>query len=282
MRKLYTATFIFLLTICLNAQVASTASIAESSTLLCTNMPLELYAIPSGTNSTLTYTWSISPNRGFNPITNFNSPTLSVTFTNSSAYTINLNSSDGSTTNLFQKILTINRSAKASFNATFKEVGYPTQLVLTNYSGGFLKSYWRFNDATEPDTLLNTSREYTAPGSYSVTLYTTGVNSCNDSSTYAFTISDVSSIILPNIFTPNGDDVNDVFRPTTVGIKTLKAWVYNRYGNLIASWDKVRGSWDGHTISGEECSEGTYAVVVEALGFDGKEYKLKGFITLAR
>jgi gliding motility-associated-like protein len=282
MRNFYTATLILVLSTCLKAQVAPTATIAESSTLFCTGVPVDLYAVPANTTSSMSYTWSVFPNKGFTAIADLNTPTLNLTFTSSSAYTFSLTASNGTTVTTVSRTFFVNRSAKASFNAKFDGVGYPTQLTLTNYSGNFLKSYWKFNDKLEPDTLFNTSREYASGGSYTVTLYATGVNNCNDSSVYTFRISDSSSVVLPNVFTPNGDDANDVYRPITTGIKSLKAWVFNRNGNLVANWDQVRGSWDGHTTSGEVCSEGTYAIVVEALGFDGREYKLKGFITLAR
>jgi hypothetical protein len=66
------------------------------------------------------------------------------------------------------------------------------------------------------------------------------------------------------------------------GISSLKARVLNRDGQLVCSWDKVNGFWDGHSTSGEDCSEGEYFIVVEATGFDGQTYKLKRVITLAR
>ncbi|MBL7932612.1 MAG: gliding motility-associated C-terminal domain-containing protein [Bacteroidia bacterium] len=282
MRKLYTVTLIGFIFTCLKAQVSPTATIAQVSGLNCTGSPLVLAAVPSDTSVSLSYTWSIFPSKGLSSSTDLNSPTVSLTFNSPSAYNIKLSVSDGTTTTSSQKIIIITNTAKASFNATFNQVGYPTELVLTNYSGNFLKSYWKFNDQPEPDTSLNVIRAYNKSGSYTVTLFATGINNCNDSLSYAFRISDSSSVVLPNIFTPNGDDANDVYQPITRGIKTLNAWVYNRYGSLIAKWDKVKGSWDGHTISGEVCSEGVYVVVVEAIGFDGIEYKLKSTITLAR
>lgn len=282
MRKLYTVALIGFVVTCLKAQVSPNATISQISSLNCTGAPVVLAAVPSNTSASLSYTWTVFPSKGLSSFTDLNSPTVSLTFTSPSAYNVTMLASNGTTTTTSQKILLINHSAKASFNATFNEIGYPTELVLTNYSGNFLKSYWKFNDQVLPDTSLNLVRTYNKSGSYTVTLFATGINNCNDSSSYAFRISDSSSIILPNIFTPNGDDANDVYCPITTGIQTLKAWVYNRYGSLIANWDKVKGSWDGHTISGEVCSEGVYVVVVEAIGFDGAEYKLKGTITLAR
>jgi gliding motility-associated-like protein len=172
--------------------------------------------------------------------------------------------------------------AKASFNASFSNNGYPADLLLTNYSSNSVKTYWQFNDVALPDSATNTVKRYTQSGSYKVSLVAFGNKGCNDTSDYMFRISDSSSVVLPNIFSPNGDDANDVYRPITTGISLLNAWVYNRDGLLVSSWDKVRGGWDGHTTAGEECDAGTYFIILEAIGFDSKDYKLKSTITLVR
>lgn len=83
----------------------------------------------------------------------------------------------------------------------------------------------------------------------------------------------ISNIVLPNVFTPNGDSINDVYKPFIDEITELHASIYNRWGNLIYEFDRVRGFWDGHTTSGEPCTDGTYFCVLTATGIDGKKYK---------
>lgn len=83
----------------------------------------------------------------------------------------------------------------------------------------------------------------------------------------------ISNIVLPNVFTPNGDSINDVFRPYIDEITELHVSIYNRWGNFIYEFDRVRGFWDGHTTSGEPCTDGTYFCVLTATGVDGKKYK---------
>jgi gliding motility-associated-like protein len=178
--------------------------------------------------------------------------------------------------------ISVVRTPKASFSAYFEDAGYPSKLVLTNYSTNSLINYWKFNDVNNVDSTVNTARYFTTPGNYTVTLTARGSKGCSDVSSYAFDIPKYSSVTLPNIFTPNNDDVNEVYRPILVGISQLKARILDRWGSIICSWDKVNGSWDGYTTSGEHCDEGVYFIVVEALGFDGQSYKLKGTITLAR
>jgi gliding motility-associated-like protein len=123
---------------------------------------------------------------------------------------------------------------------------------------------------------------YTAPGAYSVSLVAYGINGCNDTLDYNFEIDGFSEVKLPNVFTPNNDGVNDLFKPISKGLEELKVWVYNRHGVLMHHWVGVNGFWDGRTTAGTECPDGVYMYVVEAKGFDGKEYKLKSNLTLIR
>lgn len=90
----------------------------------------------------------------------------------------------------------------------------------------------------------------------------------------------VSHVFMPNVFTPNGDSINDVFFPLLDEITTMSFSIYNRYGNLIFETAKLRGFWDGYTTSGTPCTEGVYFCVLTATGIDGKQYKEKTFIQL--
>jgi len=160
--------------------------------------------------------------------------------------------------------------------------GHPNQLSLTNYSTNSLKNYWIYSGDGLKDSSAFVIKDYPSSGSYTVTLAALGKNDCNDTLSYAFRISDSSGVTLPNVFTPNEDGVNDIYKPVTKGITVLNAYVYNRYGTLITSWDRVNGFWDGSTTSGLECGTGEYFIILEATGFDGKSYKLKSSITLIR
>jgi gliding motility-associated-like protein len=90
----------------------------------------------------------------------------------------------------------------------------------------------------------------------------------------------VSGIIMPNVFTPNYDSINDVFRPILDEISEMEFTIFNRYGNLIFSTNRLHGFWDGRTTSGEACTDGVYFCILSATGADGKKYKEKTFVQL--
>lgn len=76
-----------------------------------------------------------------------------------------------------------------------------------------------------------------------------------------------SQLLVPNVFTPNGDGKNDEFRVLYRSIKEFHCWVYNRWGKLVYEWTDPAKGWDG-TINGRPAAEGAYFYVIRALGTD--------------
>ncbi len=278
-KKFHSLIIVFLISLCIKAQVAPTVTIISLTNINCVGIPVSFSANPS--HSAVSYTWTVVPSKGLSNFSNLNTNTLSLTFTASTSYTISLSVTDTIGSSSSFTVIQVAKVPKASFNATLLDAGFPNQLVLINYSTNQLKNHWRFSDGAI-DANLNTTKNYNASGSYSLILVAEGSKGCNDTAHYAFRISDSSGVTLPNIFSPNFDGVNDIYKPIIRGIYKLNATVYNRYGTIMASWDRVNGFWDGYTTSGQPCSVGEYFIVLEAFGFDDKKYKLKSSITLVR
>ena len=90
-----------------------------------------------------------------------------------------------------------------------------------------------------------------------------------------------SGLQVPDVFTPNGDGINDEFKVAYKSLRTFKGIILNRWGRKVFQWTDPSKGWDGN-ITGRPAAEGGYFYVIEALGTDGIEYKLKGDITLLR
>ena len=86
---------------------------------------------------------------------------------------------------------------------------------------------------------------------------------------------------IPNIFTPGGNDENDVFYFNTNGVDEFSIWIYNNNGNLVYKQTAETISWTGHDNSGKECPSGTYYYVVKSTNKD-KRHNTAGFIQLFR
>lgn len=84
---------------------------------------------------------------------------------------------------------------------------------------------------------------------------------------------------IPNFFTPDGDNMNDVWEPRNREFfDDVEVKIYDRYGRVVAVLDKVSG-WDG-TYEGKEVPSGDYWYVVNALA--KRETRYVGHFTLYR
>ena len=90
-------------------------------------------------------------------------------------------------------------------------------------------------------------------------------------------------IVTPNAFSPNGDNLNDLFKPVIIGPGTLLDFqVYNRWGELVFEWAGDGPGWDG-TLNGVNVELGTYIVTSHAQDdLQGKELFDRGTVILMR
>jgi len=90
------------------------------------------------------------------------------------------------------------------------------------------------------------------------------------------------TLIIPNIFTPNSDGLNDVFNPNqTHGISINNISIYNRWGQLIHQEDSPQILWDGN-VNNKNASDGIYYWIVEYQNKNKNLIVLKGFVHLIR
>jgi len=82
------------------------------------------------------------------------------------------------------------------------------------------------------------------------------------------------TILIPNVFTPNNDGVNDFFKiknlPDNVSIQ-----IYNRWGIKVFETNRSNIFWDGRTTSGNESVDGTYFYIIIT-----EEKTYKGYLQL--
>jgi gliding motility-associated-like protein len=87
---------------------------------------------------------------------------------------------------------------------------------------------------------------------------------------------------VPNAFSPNGDGLNDVFRPVGITYQKLSVFkVFNRYGNEVYSGTDPAQGWDG-SYKGKPCEAGTYYYLIALVYPDGRTQSYKGDLTLIR
>ncbi len=99
------------------------------------------------------------------------------------------------------------------------------------------------------------------------------------------TIDDMSELEIPNIFTPNGDNMNDFFQVRAQTLQTFRGIIVNRWGRTIYEWtdyETMEAGWDGKLSGGSNASPGVYYYIIKATGMDGVEYDESGPFHLVR
>ena len=92
---------------------------------------------------------------------------------------------------------------------------------------------------------------------------------------------------LPNVFTPNDDDINDLFTPFPYDfVEGVTIYIYNRWGNLVFFSENPDINWDGKDLkTKKECSDGVYFFVCTVSEFTLKglrKREIRGTVTLMR
>ena len=115
-----------------------------------------------------------------------------------------------------------------------------------------------------------------SPGNYSVTIMDN--NACTEDT--SFVIATISSDCIPNVFTPNGDNINDTWNlENTFLYSDSEIRVYGRYGRLIFKSIGYSTAWDGKNENGNDVTEGAYFYHIKiGSGFD----PIKGSVTIIR
>lgn len=90
-----------------------------------------------------------------------------------------------------------------------------------------------------------------------------------------------SSIKKNNVFTPNGDGINDVYRLEGKNIEEFEMTVRDNNGKLIFKTNDINKGWNGE-YNGENAPDGTYVCFFTALGKDKVQHKDRIIITLRR
>ena len=154
----------------------------------------------------------------------------------------------------------------------------------TDSSTGGTSWSWNFGD---PNSTSNTSTQqnpvhtFSGAGTYTVTQIVYNQFGCPD--TFKIVVSVNEGIIIPNVFTPDGDGYNDVWYIPNSGMKEFNVQIFDRWGLKVweATADEIR--WDGRSSSGKPLTDGTYYYVLHAVlktKISAKDYSTNGYVTL--
>jgi gliding motility-associated-like protein len=138
-----------------------------------------------------------------------------------------------------------------------------------------IDTYTWSNGATGPTTSISVGGYYTV----------TATNSCGSHSFPFVFDARPCTVDMPNVFSPNGDNVNALFKPITNQNESFISFnckIFNRWGNLMYEFNDMSKGWNGDSQGGAEADDGVYFYKIEAKDVGGKELTQQGFFHLIR
>jgi gliding motility-associated-like protein len=156
-------------------------------------------------------------------------------------------------------------------------VGQPLQL---NGTGGSLYTWspsrWLNNNSiANPIALPEDDIDYV--------LEVSDVIGCSDFDTisvHVFRV--VPGFYVPTAFSPNGDGLNDIFKPIALGMKSIENFqIFNRWGESLYQTKRIGDGWDG-TYKGRGQAPATYVWYAEGTDYKNQKISRKGSVVLIR
>ncbi|MBS1733856.1 MAG: gliding motility-associated C-terminal domain-containing protein, partial [Bacteroidetes bacterium] len=156
------------------------------------------------------------------------------------------------------------------------EYNYPYQL----FGSGGVSYEWAPTTPLNNPYVFNPKATLTATTTFVLTV--TNEIGCIDKDTVTLRVLNGPTFYVPTAFSPNGDGLNDIFRPTAVGISSLDYFrVFNRYGELVFETSDLNKGWDG-TYKGQKQPIDNYVWMIQGTDRRGELKTLRGNVVLVR
>ncbi|HNU34507.1 MAG TPA: PKD domain-containing protein [Bacteroidia bacterium] len=158
--------------------------------------------------------------------------------------------------------ITLTDTLKASFNYTPTHIttALPVAYIINTSLGNLSYYVWNTGAAFATGSNYNPTLNFETYGSYPVQLYAENVAGCKDSVLEIIEVAPLNGIYIPNAFTPQGDLVNDFFKPQGEAIKEYVINIYNRWGQLIFEGN-INQPWNGMYLN-KQALKGNYVYLI--------------------
>lgn len=182
---------------------------------------------------------------------------------------------------VFPGAVVVNPSPIAGFYVTPEESNvFMPDFEITDQAFGAIDWMYVFSNG---DTLnfREGPFKYTQSGWTRITQIIHNEYGCPDTISKFIYIDPVTTIYVPNAFTPNGNLINEIWQPIVNDVLEYSVFVYNRWGNLIWRSEDRNEGWDG-TFRGQKCPVDVYVYKIYYKGLDHIVRSIVGHVTLVR
>ena len=193
---------------------------------------------------------------------------------------ITADSCGNDTSSVFINISYISINAAFSYSPTEIYALSPVQFINESNSTGNPTWLWNFGDGNFSNA-KNPRHIYATPDSFWVSLTVTLPSGCKDSISHTIYVYTMGSLFLPNVFTPNKDGENDIWKAQGIDVLHFELTLYDRWGKIVSTFSQLNDFWDG-TKDGKPAPEGVYTYQYKAYFRDGRSVSKGGSVTLLR
>jgi gliding motility-associated-like protein len=182
-------------------------------------------------------------------------------------------------------IVTVNPQAIADFSlSSFDFDMLSPDVTFYNHSLYADNYFWNFGDGGMSH-LHSPIYTYGSHGNYVITLFASNEFGCNDSTSLAINIKPAHALFVPNAFTPDGDDYNNIFSAEGFGISEdgFQMLIFNRWGEVVFESYDMRFGWNGkYGAGGPEVKDGVYIWKIIYKDLNNTSYQKEGHVTVLR
>jgi len=141
---------------------------------------------------------------------------------------------------------------------------------------------WNFGDGSSQRNSSIIRHTFENPGEYEVTAKAAEQNGGRIEKIKIKVTENIDIQNIPNIFTPNGDGINDRFRFSSDQFAEIEVIIIDQNGGKAARITDTDSGWDGTLKSGAEAQDGTYLYTIFATSHSGQKIQQKGWVRLVR
>jgi len=173
-----------------------------------------------------------------------------------------------------KKQVTISPNPVAAFNITENYENKQGQIMITNGTIDGTTLEWDFSNG-KTSFATNPVITFDKEGHYTIQLTAWNDQKCSDTMSMSYDLL-FKGLYVPNAFNPgNIDPEVAVFKPKGTNLKQYNIGIYDQWGNLLWSSDKIDSkgspaeSWDG-TVHGKLLQQDVYVWKISAQFNDGE------------
>jgi len=161
---------------------------------------------------------------------------------------------------------------------------YEAQVDIVNLSPpGYSQLIILTGDGRVYENLETIKHTYQDTGTYTVNLVVINDFNCSDTASAEVLIQPLSQIFVPNAFSPDGDGINEIFRPIVTGYEEYELVVLNRWGERVFKTSDAYIGWNGNIENvGNQAPVGVYTYVVNVIDQNFEIVQKQGTVLLMR